>query len=217
MRLGKLPKKQFAERMCEMRKLYIICFATLTTLFVTCYCIGYYAIIKNNREVLPAKDYYEAREAAVSDEAVVKRDTELIIENYNINNHMSTSYTVVPSIEILGLDREAYADVLKKYMENPSDDDVDNGLCAVNLVEFSASRIIVRKSYDAPTYSATKNFILYALDGRVVVYYEDFMTIYDYTDIKVTDLPIDLQRKVYVGMQVKDLEELYEFLEDHTS
>ena len=31
-----------------MRKLYIICFVTLTTLFVTCYCIGYYAIIKNN-------------------------------------------------------------------------------------------------------------------------------------------------------------------------
>ncbi len=76
---------------------------------------------------------------------------------------------------------------------------------------------MVRKSYDAPTYSATQNFILYALDGRVVVYYEDFVTIYDYTDIKVTDLPIELQREIYVGMQIKDLEELYEFLEDHTS
>ena len=63
----------------------------------------------------------------------------------------------------------------------------------------------------------TENFILYALDGRVVVYYEDFVTIYDYTDIDVTDLPIDLQREIYVGMQIKDLEELYEFLEDHTS
>ena len=51
----------------------------------------------------------------------------------------------------------------------------------------------------------------------IVVYYEDFVTIYDYTDIKVTDLPIELQREIYVGMQVKDLEELYEFLEDHTS
>ena len=50
-----------------------------------------------------------------------------------------------------------------------------------------------------------------------MVYYEDFVTIYDYTDIKVTDLPIELQREIYVGLQVKDLEELYEFLEDHTS
>ena len=35
--------------MCRMRKLYIICFVTLTTLFVTCYCIGYYAVTKKNR------------------------------------------------------------------------------------------------------------------------------------------------------------------------
>lgn len=200
-----------------MRKLYIICFVTLTTLFVTCYCIGYYAVTKEKREVLPAKDYYEAREAAAADEAVVKRDTQLVIEEYNINNHITTSYTLVPSIEILGLDRDSYAETLKNYMDNPDKEDVSRGLCAVNLVEFSTGRIVVRKSYDAPTYSATENFILYALDGRVVIYYEDFMTIYDYTDIEVTDLPIDLQRKIYVGMQVKDLEELYEFLEDHTS
>ncbi len=201
-----------------MRKLYIICFVTLTTLFVTCYCIGYYAVTKGNRETLPAKDYYEAREAAVADEAVVKRDTELVIEEYNINNHMTTtSYTVVPSIDILGLNRTMYMETLERYMENPDEDDVSRGLCAVNLVEFSTNRIVVRKSYDAPTYSATQNFILYALDGQVVVYYEDFTTIYDYTDIKVTDLPIDLQREIYVGMQIKNLEELYEFLEDHTS
>ena len=102
-------------------------------------------------------------------------------------------------------------------MENPDEEDISRRLCAVNLVEFSTNRIVVRKSYDAPTYSATENFILYALDGRVVVYYEDFVTIYDYTDIDVTDLPIDLQREIYVGMQIKDLEELYDFLEDHTS
>ena len=203
--------------MCRMRKLYIICFVTLTTLFVTCYCIGYYAVTKGNRETMPAKDYYEAREAAAADEAVVKRGTELVIEEYNINNHMTTSHTVVPSIEILGLNRTAYAETLRNYMENPDEEDISRGLCAVNIVEFSTNRIVVRKSYDAPTYSATENFILYALDGRVVVYYEDFVTIYDYTDIDVTDLPIDLQREIYVGMQIKDLEELYEFLEDHTS
>ena len=208
---------QFAERMCRMRKLYIICFVTLTTLFVTCYCIGYYAVTKKNRVEQPANDYYEMRAAAAADESVIRCDTELIIEEYNINNHISAQTTVIPSIDILGLDREAYTDYLRRYMEKPDKEDVDRGLSSINLVEFSADRIVVRKSYDAPTYSATQNFILYALDGRVVVYYEDFVTIYDYTDIKVTDLPIELQREIYVGMQVKDLEELYEFLEDHTS
>ena len=51
-----------------MRKLYIICFVTLTTLFVTCYCIGYYAVTKKNRVEQPANDYYEMRAAAAADE-----------------------------------------------------------------------------------------------------------------------------------------------------
>ena len=200
-----------------MRKLYIICFVTLTTLFITCYCIGYYAIVKGRRDVEPARDYYEVRQAGVVDEPVVKRDTELIVEEYDINAHTTDSHSVVPSIEILGLNRTAYAETLRRYMENPDDEDVQRGISSITVLEFSSERIVIRKSYDVPTYSTTENFILYALDGRVVVYYEDFVTIYDYTDIDITDLPIDLQREIYVGKQVKDLEELDEFLEDHTS
>lgn len=207
----------FSERMCRMRKLYLICFVTLTTLFVTCYCIGYYVVIKEQREIEPARDYYEVRQVGASDEAVVKRDTELIIEEYNINTHETNTYTIVPSIEVLGLDRAGYSDTLRRYMEAPNDEDIQMGLCSINVLEFSSKRIVVRKNYDVPTYSRTENFILCALDGQVVVYYEDFVTIYDYTDIDITDLPIELQREIYVGKQVKDLEELYEFLEDHTS
>ena len=78
--------------MCRMRKLYIICFVTLTTLFITCYCIGYYAIVKGRRDVEPARDYYEVRQAGVVDEPVVKRDTELIVEEYDINAHTTDSH-----------------------------------------------------------------------------------------------------------------------------
>ena len=151
------------------------------------------------------------------EEAVVRRDTEIVVEEYDINTHTTESHTIVPSIDVLGLNRAAYAETLRRYMERPEDEDVQKGISSISLLEFSAERIVIRKSYDVPTYSTTENFILYALDGRVVVYYEDFVTIYDYTDIDVTDLPIDLQREIYVGMQIKDLEELYEFLEDHTS
>ncbi len=200
-----------------MRKLYIICFVTLTTLFITCYCIGYYAVVKGEKKTEPVRDYYEVRQAGVSDEPVVKRDTELIVEEYDINAHTTDTYTVVPSIDILGLDRAAYAQTLKNYMKNPDDEDIQRGLSSITVLEFSSNRIVIRKSYDVPTYSTTENFILYAIDGRVVVYYEDFVTIYDYTDIDVTDLPIDLQREIYVGKQIKNLQELYDFLEDHTS
>ena len=177
-----------------MRKLYIICFVTLTTLFITCYCIGYYAIVKGRRDVEPARDYYEVRQVGAADEAVVKRDTEIVVEEYDINAHTTESYTIVPTIDILGLNRNAYSERVRRYMENPGDEDLQRGISSITVLEFSSERIVIRKSYDVPTYSTTENFILYALDGRVVVYYEDFVTIYDYTDIDITDLPIDLQR-----------------------
>ena len=200
-----------------MRRLYVICFVTLTTLFITCYCIGYYVIINGSRETEPAKDYYEARQVGTVDEPIVRRDTELIIEEYDIDSRTTESYTQVPSIEILGLDRAGYAGTLKRYLTNPSEEDAGKGLGSIDLIEFSSERIVVRKNYNPPDYSMTENFILYALDGQVVVYYEDFVTIYDYTDIEVKTLPIDLQREIYAGKQIKNLEELYEFLEDHTS
>ena len=148
-----------------MRKLYIICFVTLTTLFVTCYCIGYYAVTKKNRVEQPANDYYEMRAAAAADESVIRRDTELIIEEYNINNHISAQTTVIPSIDILGLDREAYTDYLRRYMEKPDKEDVDRGLSSINLVEFSADRIVVRAMMHLPTVQRRILFFMRLMDG----------------------------------------------------
>lgn len=200
-----------------MRRLYIICFVTLTALFITCYCIGYYVIVQGSRETIPAKDYYEVRQAGEVDEPVVKRDSELIIEEYDIDNKTLDSHTLIPSIEILGLDRAGYMNTLKHYLLDPSAEDAGRGLFSIDLLEFTSERIVVRKNYNPPDYSMTENFILYALDGQVVIYYEDFVTIYDYTDIEVKDLSLELQREIYAGKQIKTLEELYEFLEDHTS
>ena len=200
-----------------MRRWYIICFVTLVTVFVTCYFIGYYAIVQGSRETQPTRDYYEVRQAALPQDPIVKRDTELVVEEYDIDSGETVSHTEVPQIAVLGLDRAGYAGTLRRYMNAPNEEDIERGLFSVDLVEFTSERIVIRKSYDPPDYSKTENFILYALDGRVVVYYEDFTTIYDYTDIEVTSLTLDLQREIYAGKQIKDLEELYDFLEAYTT
>ena len=105
-----------------MRKLYIICFVTLTTLFITCYYIGYCTIVRGSREVESARDYYEVRQAGAVEEAVVRRDTDIVVEEYDINTHTTESYTIVPSIDVLGLNRAAYAETLRRYMEDPEDE-----------------------------------------------------------------------------------------------
>ena len=201
-----------------MKRLYIICFVTLILLFGSCYCIGYYAIINSSdEEPTSAVDYYEFREASALNEPIIKRDTKIIIEEYDVETGAFTEYTLEPDIALLGLQRAQFIGRLNDYNEEPDEEDEAKGFVAAELVEFGSTQVVVRKSYDAPNYNTIGNFVLCELDGKVVVYYEDFMTIYDYTDIDVTKLSTDLQKEIYVGKQIKTLEELYEFLEEHTS
>ncbi len=200
-----------------MKRLYIICFVTLILLFGSCYCIGYYAIINNSEEPTSAVDYYEFREASAINEPVIKRETKIIIEEYNIETLDVTEYTIEPDIALLGLQRAQLMGRINDYVEAPDEADVERGFVTAELIEFGSTQVIIRKSYDTPDYSTTGNFILCEADGKVVIYYEDFMTIYDYTDIDVTGLPLELQKEIYIGKQIKTIEELYEFLEEHTS
>lgn len=60
-------------------------------------------------------------------------------------------------------------------------------------------------------------FYLKDLNGYVVVYLEDGKTIYEYTDIKVKDLPEMVQKEIEEGKRIFGIEKLYGFLENYSS
>jgi len=62
-----------------------------------------------------------------------------------------------------------------------------------------------------------EGFSLQELNGFVVVFLRDRMTIYEYTSIKVDLLPEELQEEIRKGKIVETPEELYGFLENYTS
>lgn len=66
---------------------------------------------------------------------------------------------------------------------------------------------------------ATEDYCYYLLEvnGYVVVYLNDKKTIYEYTSIDVESLPVLLQNEVKNGKYIKDIEELYGFLENYSS
>ncbi len=66
---------------------------------------------------------------------------------------------------------------------------------------------------------ATEDYSYYLLEenGYVVVYLSDKKTIYEYTSIDVEELPVLLQNEVKNGKYIKDIEELYGFLENYSS
>ncbi len=60
-------------------------------------------------------------------------------------------------------------------------------------------------------------YYLKNLDGMVVVYEDDPEQPYLVTDIRVEDLPINLQEEIKDKLEIADEKSLYDFLESYTS
>lgn len=67
--------------------------------------------------------------------------------------------------------------------------------------------------------NAEKNngYYLMQRDGFVIVCLQDKKTVYEYTSIEVTELPVTLQNEIKNGKYVESLQELYGFLENYSS
>ena len=62
-----------------------------------------------------------------------------------------------------------------------------------------------------------EGFYLCELQAFVAVYLSDRKTIYEFTEIPVTDLPEEVQQEVAEGKYVPTVKELYAFLENYSS
>lgn len=60
-------------------------------------------------------------------------------------------------------------------------------------------------------------FWLKARNGFVVVFLEDGESVYEYTDIRLTSLPENLQEEIRRGKRMVGIEKVYGFLENYTS
>lgn len=54
-------------------------------------------------------------------------------------------------------------------------------------------------------------------DNIVIVYTADRSTIFEYTNINATDLPVEVQTQLSEGIYIKGDKELYNFLQAYTS
>ena len=54
-------------------------------------------------------------------------------------------------------------------------------------------------------------------EGVVIVCLHDKKTVYEYTSIEVTELPVTLQNEIKNGKYVESLQDLYGFLENYSS
>lgn len=62
-----------------------------------------------------------------------------------------------------------------------------------------------------------KSFYLRELHGFVAVYSDDGRTVYEFTEIPVTDLPEEVRQEIAEGKYISSEKELYAFLENYSS
>ena len=142
-------------------------------------------------------------------------ETRLVMETVNLKSGEKIKETTTMPAIYLGLEREELLSYLNEYMNDLSIKEKEDGLVAFELEAYSTDEVVLKKLY-YPDENYNHYYVLYQY-GRLVVYYSDRKTVYDYPDIKLYDLPLDIQCKVIAGMEIKDEVELYDFLQNYSS
>lgn len=168
---------------------------------------------KKEEDVLLPKEP-EPVEVAMSEEPVVNANTRYVLEQYNAVSGESSEADAVMPDKFIGLNREKLVDEIEEYNRNPSLTDLEQGFTYMELVSFSAGRVVVRKSYEL---EEEKGFFLLNENHHVVVYDHSLSNVYMDTEILVENLPESLQEEILNMKFVEDEKELYQFLETYTS
>ncbi len=167
--------------------------------------------LSTNRQV----DYSTTDMVTVSATPSVDKNTTYIVIKENLFTGETEEVSEELPAQFVGISREELEEYFEDYTLSPSLSDREQGFVDANVETFSASQIVVRKTYE-PLLQEEK-FYLKAEENYVVIYYADQLTVYMYTGIRMDTLPLETQKEIENCKEITSLESLYSFLESHTS
>lgn len=144
----------------------------------------------------------------------VTKDTVFEIEYYYPEEKRTLTEQVDDIPALLGCGRQGVEHYLKEYMEHLSHEEKEQGLTSYELVSYSGNTICLRKTFRKPEYNG---YLAQSFNGTIVILNGDGKTVFEYTQIPISNLPEELQEKVIVGYRLENEEDLYSFLENYSS
>ena len=201
---------------------------------VICFCIGI-AIGLNFRESL-AKDAPKTVEESkaplikMPDNLIIHEEATIPVSNNEEKVTADTSYVVLEKDmdsgkivkakyalpeKYIGLTREQLLEQLLLVEANPPLTELERGFVSLELISFSKEQIQVQMNYQYV--EPTGSFYIMAYDHYIVVMLDDKKTVFLSTNIKLSDLPVDIQQDIMRGLFIPNEESLYDFLERYTS
>lgn len=163
----------------------------------------------------PIEEVPEVLPVTAGKDNFILPETRLVTETLNLKTGEKTiKETPMPAI-YLGMEREELLSQLNDYMMNLSIKELEDGLVSFDVESYSTEEVVLRKTY-YPDENYQKYYVIYR-QGRIIIYYSDRKTVFEYPDVKFSDLPIDLQCELLSGKEMKDEAELYNFLQNYSS
>lgn len=152
------------------------------------------------------------KEVVSAGEIILSADTKYIVRSLDVESGKESEAEEVPPDKFIGLTREKLEEEIREYDKSPSLSDLEKGFTHMELLSFSPSRVVVRKSY-----KKEEGFFLLNENHYVVVYDKNLTRIYMNTGILAKSLPEKVQGEILHMKYIENESELYHFLESYSS
>ena len=172
----------------------------------------------NNQSITPSEQVVIHDEISIpvtAGEDVITADTDYLILEKNMNTgEIQTKHVPIPE-KYIGLNREQVIEQLKDYQLNPPLSELENGFVSLDMISFSPMQLEVQMNYSY--IEPTGIFYIMSYDHKVIVMLEDKKTVFLSTEIRMEELPAEVQQDIMRGLFIPNEECLYDFLETYTS
>ncbi len=206
------------------RTAYIVSFFTLASIFALLYYAGYYYATSNHlgsdnlitkNEVADSnpgiRDIPSTADVAAETEQIVNTDTVYIEQCFNSDTGEMTDVKKAMPIELLGLNREQVIDYLTTFQPEDGDVLVTN----IQLVAFSASQVVIRKTIR--NIKEIYQYYVICEDNIIKIYHSDRTTLFADTGIDISNISEEHKNELKNGFYIETVHELYNYLESVTS
>lgn len=154
-------------------------------------------------------------EPVFSVQETINAETEYILREKDLLNGSEVETSEDMPDMYIGMTREQFLTAMENYEAAPPLSEKERGFVSLEVLSFAPSRVVVQMNYRYV--QPSESFYIVAINDLLVVYLEDRETVYQYTNIHLSQLPEQLQQEIIKVMYISDEESLYDFLENYTS
>ena len=203
----------------------MVWFFGLTLVLIGLYFAGYhYGSQIGENEIVTISGETQNLQGETSEE-ILDKNTEYIVESHDLeNDSLKTQAKTIP-VEFIGLSKSEVIDYITSHGEQFKEEgeDIQN----ISMISFSSDMLVLRKDVTksvAISETVRKyendnpyNYYLVLEDNYIVVYKQDKTTIFLETGIREDELDENDKALLLQGIGVKNISELYRYLEGFTS